>query len=142
MLVNRDGRKQTKITHSHLEHKVDRASVRGDGHSTPFWNRLGGRERDDGLRIRQGLNLQTVLLHQGHSRRIYALEVTWGKLKLSITEDEINSLYVLFMYVHMYWLKENSGISQSGYYSNYIHWWGKGLCPYVKIAPPQCKNTN
>lgn len=64
------------MAHPHLEHKVDSASVRGDSHGTTLWNRVGGCERDDGLRIRQGLNLQSVRLHQGHSCRVYTLEVT------------------------------------------------------------------
>lgn len=70
---------ETKQKGSHLEHKVDSTSVRGDSHGTAFWDRLVVCQRDDGLRIRQGLNLQTVLVHQGRSRRIYALEVTWER---------------------------------------------------------------
>ena len=64
------------MANPHLEHKVDSASVRGDGHSTTLWHRGGGCERDDGLRIRQGLNLKSVCLHQGHGCRVYTLEVT------------------------------------------------------------------
>ncbi len=59
-----------QITRPHLEHEVDSTSVRGDSHSAAFWDRLVGCQRDDGLRIRQGLDLQIVRLHQGHSRRV------------------------------------------------------------------------
>ena len=68
-----------QITGPHLEHKVDSTSVRGDSHCTACWDRLVGCQRVDGLRIRQGLNLQTVFLHQGHSSRVYALEVAWER---------------------------------------------------------------
>lgn len=72
-----EGYKQNRADYTgpHLEHKVDSTSVRSDSHSTAFWDRLVGCQRDDGLRIRQGLDLQTVFLHQGHSCRVYALEV-------------------------------------------------------------------
>lgn len=52
------------ITGSNLEHEVDGTSVRSDSYSTAFWDRLVCCQRDDGLRIRQGLDLQTVFLHQ------------------------------------------------------------------------------
>lgn len=62
---------------SYLEHEVDSASVRGDRHGTASWDGLLSRHSDDGLRIRQGLNRQTVLLHLGHSGSVDALEVAW-----------------------------------------------------------------
>lgn len=73
-----DPQKAEQIVDSHLEHKVDSTSVRGNGHSTAFWDRLAGCQRYDGLRVRQGLDLQIVLLHQGHCLRVYTLEVAWG----------------------------------------------------------------
>lgn len=72
--------KTEQFTNTHLEHKVDGTSVRGDRHSTAFWDRLVGCQGDDGLRVRQGLNLQTVLLHQGYGCRVYALEVACGRI--------------------------------------------------------------
>lgn len=60
---------------SHLEHEVDSTSVRSDSHSAAFWDRLVGCQRDDGLRVRQGLNLQAVFLQQRHGCSIYALQV-------------------------------------------------------------------
>lgn len=76
-VMERNQTKLNRLPRPHLEHKVDSTSVRGDSHSTASWDRLVACHRNDGLRIRQGLNLQTVLLHQGHGRRVYALEVAW-----------------------------------------------------------------
>lgn len=42
---------------SHLEHKVDGASVRSDSHCAALWDGLAGCQGDDGLRVRQGLDL-------------------------------------------------------------------------------------
>lgn len=64
---------------SHLEHKVDGASVRSDSHGAALWDGLTGCQRDDGLRVRQGLDLQTVFLYQGHGSRVYALKVAWKR---------------------------------------------------------------
>lgn len=63
----------------HLQHQVDGASVGRDGHSAPLWNRLVGGERSDGLRVSQGLDRQTVLLHQGRGGSVDTLEITFAK---------------------------------------------------------------
>lgn len=67
---------QFKVVPSYFEHQVNGAPVGGDGHGAAFWGRLGGHQRDDGLRIRQRLNLQAVFLHQRRGCRVYALKVT------------------------------------------------------------------
>lgn len=63
----------------HLEHQVDGASVGRNGHSAPLWNRLFGSERSNGLRVSQGLDQQTVLVHQGGGGRVDTLEITFAK---------------------------------------------------------------
>lgn len=82
------GKKKKKTGAScHLEHQVDGASVGGDGHSAPLWNRLVSGERSDGLRVGHGLDQQTELLHQGRGGRVDALEVTFAK-------DTFNALFI------------------------------------------------
>lgn len=63
----------------HLEQQVDGAPVGGHGHSTAFWDGLVGRQRNHGLRVGQGLDLQTVGLDLSGRGRVDALEVTWGE---------------------------------------------------------------
>lgn len=64
---------------SYFEHEVDGAPVGGNGHSTALWDGPGGWDGLDGLGQRQGLDLQTVLLHQRYRLTVYTLEVAWGK---------------------------------------------------------------
>lgn len=77
--VKKEKKKETTGASCHLEHQVDCASVGGDGHSAPLWNRLVGSEGGDGLRVSQGLDLQTVLLHHRRGGRVHALEITFAK---------------------------------------------------------------
>ena len=64
---------------AHLERQVDGAAVRGDGHGAALGYGLVGGHGVDRLGGGQGLDLQAVLLHQGRRRRVYALEVAWGR---------------------------------------------------------------
>lgn len=71
------GRKQDERgIRSYLEHHVNGTPVGGDGHRAALWGGLGGRQGDDGLGIRQRLNLRAVFLHQRHGGGVYALKVT------------------------------------------------------------------
>lgn len=86
---------------AHLEHQVDGASVRGDGHRAALGGGLVGAHGVDRLGVGKRLDGQAVLLHQVHSCWVCTLEVACGVQGIRIKDQNCYlNRFCVCVYVH------------------------------------------